>query len=72
MSSVFREYTVEELEEMETLRQSHGQDLKVDEGGFSVWLERGDEAPTPVTYEVLIAGRWYPIEPGEDGWTVLR
>lgn len=35
-----RAYTVDELEEMETITEGHSQDLKVDGDVYRVWLSR--------------------------------
>ena len=72
---VFTRYTEHELAELPTLEEGHTQDLKVDEGGWRVWLDRTGE-DVPVQYEARIGGRWYPVQPSADdgdyGWFVMR
>lgn len=63
---MIRMYTVEELEDMETLSEGHSQDFKIEERGFRVALTRTLLIDQEVEYEVCVGGKWYDAEPDED------
>lgn len=61
-------FTLEELEEMETLYEGQADDLKIEKLFTRIWLSRcgvedGEPCNNKVTIEKLHAGRWVEV-----GW----
>lgn len=60
-------YTLAELEALETINSGQCDDLKVDTGTCRVWLSRcsvadGEPYANKVTVERLVSGRWECVE----------
>ena len=63
---MYTDFTLEELEDMETLQEGYADDLKLEEDGYRVWLSRvgikdGMTYNNMVTVEELQNGSWVTI-----------
>lgn len=54
--------TTADVEDLPTIIEGRGSDLKIDTGRFRIWISRGPRLPKRMTLDLLDLGEWTTVE----------